>query len=227
MDRVHFHEPDMAIDAGPRIPAAATRLDIGTDGNLVWLAAIFQVGRQVVAQTHISIGALAQQVPIDPDLAVHVDTVKIHGDFLSLVRFGKRERFAIPTDASGKIPDRGSAGHRRIVGLLNAPVVWNIKSPPLGIVENWVLGTGCLAQMEGPILGEANSHPGVVSARPAEARLGCCEHKKASGHNQFARGQRKGFYCHVERDSASQTKGAKPETSPSVWGCHSGQSANF
>ena len=137
MDQVHFCEPDIPIDAGPRIPATATRFDIGTDGDVVWLAAIFQVGRQVVAQTHISIGALTQQVPIDPDLAVHIHTVKIDSDFFAFVGFRQSESFAIPTDASGKIPDRGSAGHFGIVGLLNAPVMRHIEFPPLGIIKAW------------------------------------------------------------------------------------------
>ena len=135
---------------------------------MVWLAAVFQIGREVVAQTHISIRALTQQVAIDPDLAVHIDAVEINGDFLALVRFGKRERFAIPTDAAGKVADRRAPGHLGIVGLLDAPVVRHIQFPPLGIVENWVLGTGCLAQMKGPILGEANSRPRLASARSAE-----------------------------------------------------------
>ena len=154
MDRVHFHEPDIPIDAGPRIPAAATWLDIGTDGDVVWLTAVFQVGREVVAETHISIGALTQQVPIDPDLAVHVDPVEIQGDFLALVRFGKRERFAIPTDAAGKVADRGTPGHLGIVGLLDAPVVWHIQFPPLGIIKPRHLRTRRLTEMKSPILGE-------------------------------------------------------------------------
>ena len=135
MDRVHFHEPDMAIDAVPWIPATATRFDIGTDGDVVFLGAIFQVGRQVVAKTHISIGALTQQVPIDPDLAVHVDAVKIDGDFLAFVRFGNRECLAIPPHPSGKIADGRTPGHFGIIGQLNTPVVRHIQHAPLRVVE--------------------------------------------------------------------------------------------
>lgn len=110
MDLVHFHEPDMAIDSGTRIPATATRLDIGTDGNVVWLAAVFQIGREVVAQTHISIRAMPEKVPIDPDLAVHIHAVKIDGDFFAFVRFRQSEGFAIPPDATRQIPDSATPG---------------------------------------------------------------------------------------------------------------------
>ena len=179
MDRVHFHEPDIPIDAGPRIPAAATWLDIGTNGDVVWLAAVFQVGREVVAQTHISIRALTQQVAIDPDLAVHIDTVKIHGDFLAFVRFGKRERFAIPTDAAGKVADRRAPGHLGIVGLLDAPVVRHIQFPPLGIIKPRHLRTRCLTEMKGPFVAEANSLPRLARGRSAETHPSRRESKQA------------------------------------------------
>ena len=135
VNRVHFHEPDTTVDSGARIPATAIRFHIGSNGDVVFLRPVFQVGREVVAETHVSTRALAQKMPVDPDLAVHVNTVKIDGDFLAFVRFRKRESLAIPAHTPGKVTYGSPPGHLGIIGQLNTPVVWHIQNRPFCVVE--------------------------------------------------------------------------------------------
>jgi hypothetical protein len=66
----------------------------------------------------------------------------------AFVGFRQSESFAIPTDASGKIPYRGSAEHFGIVGLLNAPVMRHIEYAPLRVVETRGFSARSLTQMK-------------------------------------------------------------------------------
>ena len=101
VNRVHFRQPDVAIHTSTRIPATAIRLDINPDGDVVWFPAKFHMRCKVVTKPDIAIRAASQQMPVDPDLAVHIHTVKVDGDFMATIRLGQGKNLPIPPDASG------------------------------------------------------------------------------------------------------------------------------
>src|SRR5262245_13418367 len=143
MHRVDHFQMRVPIDAAAGIPARSWLFGVvAADGENVFLTvAEIQMISHVVAETDVAVGALAERVAIDPDFAVGHDAVELDADALGLVLGGKREMFAIPTDAPGQI-STGAAGRGILIKRsFDAPIVRNIELSPSGVIEADGLGS--------------------------------------------------------------------------------------
>jgi len=79
MYRVDCYQSDMAVNAGPCVPARGWLVAVvHSDGQAVGLAGRFKVGSEVVPEGCITVGAFAQVLTIDPNLTVGHHTVKFN-----------------------------------------------------------------------------------------------------------------------------------------------------
>jgi len=109
MQRIGDRHPHMPVNARTGIPAAVRLLGIvHAHGKDIRLAAEVQKRRQVILETEIAERIMAKVLAVDPDIAVAIDTVKLHGDFFTAQRLWRRKSFAIPAMPVGKKPPRAS-----------------------------------------------------------------------------------------------------------------------
>src|SRR4051812_43078424 len=89
----------MPINAGTRIPPRSRlRRSIRSHGEQVFLAvAKANMGRQIVAKTHIAIWPLADGMPVDPDFTVRHHAVKLN-EHVSFLVASNGKLFSIPPD---------------------------------------------------------------------------------------------------------------------------------
>ena len=132
MDVAGDDEADVAIDSGAGVPAggglggvvAADGEGVGGGGAEV------EVAGEFVAESDVAVGALAEVVAVDPDVAVGHDAVELDEDAAVGVGDGDGEVFAIPADTVGEV---GSALSGR-VGLgeraFDGPVVGDAEGAP-------------------------------------------------------------------------------------------------
>ena len=92
-------EPDMAVKAGARIPAAVRSVVVDLYGKNVF-AVLAEVRRQVVLETCVAVWMLAEFCSIDPEFGVHVDAVEAHRDSATFWPLGRGKRLSIPANAS-------------------------------------------------------------------------------------------------------------------------------
>ena len=101
-------QPDVAVDARSRVPAAVAPFVADPNGQHV-LAGAPEMGRQVVSKCGVPVWVMAQERAVQPDVTVHVDAVEddLH---LAAGRDGsRREVLAIPAGAAHEPPGVTSA----------------------------------------------------------------------------------------------------------------------
>ena len=59
-----------------------------------------QIRRKIVLKRCIAIRMFSQLLPVDPDLTVHIDPIKINDDLLARHTGRQGEALAVPADAS-------------------------------------------------------------------------------------------------------------------------------
>ena len=147
-------QPHVAVDAAPGVPARVGLLGIVHPHGQHVFGSPLQVGRQVVAERDVSVGARAQRMAVDVDGAVHVHAIKVYVEAFALVRLVHGKGFAVPAHASGQ---RASASARRIVFrkiALDGPIVRQVQLPPLRVVVGGLRGIGNIAKPECPAGGK-------------------------------------------------------------------------
>ena len=73
-------EGDMPVDTGTGVPSAVAPFVAHADGKDIVAAGRIKVGCEVVVKGRVAVGMIAEVVTVEPDIAVHVDTVEINGD---------------------------------------------------------------------------------------------------------------------------------------------------
>ena len=147
-------QPHVAVDAASGVPARVGLLGIVHPHGQHVFGSPLQVGRQVVAERDVSVGARAQRMAVDVDGAVHVHAIKVYVEAFALVRLVHGKGFAVPAHASGQ---RASASARRIVFrkiALDGPIVRQVQLPPLRVVVGGLRGIGNIAKPECPAGGK-------------------------------------------------------------------------
>lgn len=91
---------------------------------------------------------------VDPHLAISIDAVKLDKDRLSFHAQWHSECLAIPANATRQCT--AASARRRLFTKLafDTPVVWQIESSPLRIVQIHILSPGNIAELKAPILVE-------------------------------------------------------------------------
>src|SRR5579859_1663406 len=96
-----FDQPDVAVNPRSRIPPRRRLLrSVDADSDDV-VAAEIHVAGQVVAETDITVGPVAEMKTVDPDVAVRHHPVEL--DKHAAIRFAGRQgkMFPIPADTTG------------------------------------------------------------------------------------------------------------------------------
>src|SRR5689334_8660124 len=107
---------------------------------------------------------------IEPNFAVAIDAVKLDEDQLSFCSCGNDECLAIPADTAGQRSATGTGRILLVKSAFDTPVVWQVQSPPLRVVETRVLRTGDVAKPKAPVLVERDCFSGT---RIGEAEWRC------------------------------------------------------
>ena len=164
VNRIRDGQPRVAVNPRAGIPAAVLAFVAHAHGEDVLLARRFQVGREVVFETRVAVGMVAEQVAVDPHVRVHVNAVEPHRDALAGVRRCQREVLCDtspmpPTTCPVECAALAVAGVerpdalRRILlrrQILDAPVVRQIERPPGFVVEARSFGAGSVRAQETP-----------------------------------------------------------------------------
>lgn len=158
VDRVQCCQPDIAVNAGAGIPARVWLLRVvDLYCNYIWTTTVDQMRRQLVYERAVTVRTLSEIMTVDPHLAIAVNAVELDKYRLPFRSQGHREGLAVPTNAARQ---RAAASARRsfLTELaFDAPVVRQIQTTPLGIVQIRVLSVGNIAKLKAPILVERNS----------------------------------------------------------------------
>ena len=131
---------------------------IHSDGEDVWCIAEFQVRREVAFESGVAVGAAANEVAVDPDFGVVVDTFEFDGDEFGFGDWIEIKGFAIPADASRR--EAGATGVFRAERALDAPIVREIQHAPTGIIEARHHAGGEIAFAEFPVAVEIHDGSG-------------------------------------------------------------------
>ena len=75
-------QPDMAVDAGAAIPSAGLADVLDLDGEHVFLAGGFEIGREIIEERRVAIRMIAQVPAVEPNVRVHINAVETDGDVL-------------------------------------------------------------------------------------------------------------------------------------------------
>ena len=117
------YEPHVAIDARARIPAAVLLLRVvHTDHYLVF--PYINIRCDVNPESRVAIGPAASQMTVDINVGIHIDTLEVEANLLTLVCLAQSEHTAIPSLARGQIGPVVACRSIDIEALLDAPVVW-------------------------------------------------------------------------------------------------------
>jgi hypothetical protein len=87
----------------------------------------------VEAEPRVAVRVIAQQLPVQIHVGVHVDAVEIEADRLAGHRPRQGERLAVPAEPAGEVPGGIALGGRGL--LLDAPVVRQGARSPRRVVE--------------------------------------------------------------------------------------------
>ena len=115
---------------------------------------------QLVGKGAVTVRTLSEIMTVDPDFAITVDAVKLDKDRLPFRSHGHREGLPIPADTARQ---RAAASARRSLLTeltFNTPIVRQIKSSPLRIVQTSVRPVGNITELKAPILVEQDSFAG-------------------------------------------------------------------
>ena len=116
--------------------------------------------RQFVLERDVAVRPFPEIVTVDPNLAIAIDAVKLDKDRLPFRSHGHREGLPIPADAARQ---RAAASARRSLFTeltFDAPIVRQLKSSPLRIVQTSVRPVGNITELKAPILVERDSCAG-------------------------------------------------------------------
>src|SRR5689334_13209904 len=134
--------------------------------------------RQIVLERDVAVRTFPEVVIVDPDLAIAIHAIKLDEDLFSLGSERDIEVLAIPTDAAGQRSTTCSSRRLFTELTFNAPVVRQIKLPPLRIIQADVLSTRNFTKMKAPAL--IKNHP-FPRPRISEAERSCTQQQTKSG----------------------------------------------
>ena len=158
VDRRRDGEPHMAVDAAAGVKARiGRRRVVHAHGHHIGGGAEIEVGCQLVFERRVAVGPVAEEVAIDPHVAIAVDAVEGQEDPAAAQRFVELERLAIPADAARQ--EAGSAGVRSAIGPFDGPIVRQIQSAPGAIVGGGLFRARGVAQVELPAVVEIAAFP--------------------------------------------------------------------
>jgi hypothetical protein len=175
----------VTVDAGAGVPAQG-RLErvVDAHGEDVGAAVRGQELREVVAEADEAVGPATEELPVDPDLAVHVDAVELHDDLLP-GHGGEREALPVPADPVVEVAARGLALGRRVERPLDAPVVGQVERAPGGVVEAGPPRGRVVPELEAPAAVEGDHLARACRGRRPEAGGGERE-QDAEGDEKLA-----------------------------------------
>jgi len=160
MHRVGDDQPDVAIDAGARIPARiGLQRIVDAHGDDIRLAVGAQIGRQVVDEGDVAIGPQAQGMTVDPDFAALIDAVELDGDALSAPAAREGDRLAIPADTGDRVAAGPAAGRGLIQWQPKAPVMRQGNRRPVANRKGRILRARMITQTEAPAVIESDFAP--------------------------------------------------------------------
>ena len=93
-------EPDVAVDARTGVPAAGLAAGVCPDSKHVGRASKTRIRGQVEREPRVAVGVCPQQMPVEPDRRVHVNTVEGHAQALAFEGGRQHKRLTIPADAA-------------------------------------------------------------------------------------------------------------------------------
>ena len=93
-------DPHMAIYAASAIPSAVGLVAVIHSHCHHVLFAIFYIRCHIIAERTVAVGSLSEQGAVYPHLSVHIHTVEVDVELLSLVGIIHIECLAIPTDTA-------------------------------------------------------------------------------------------------------------------------------
>ncbi|OPZ14179.1 MAG: hypothetical protein BWZ10_01965 [candidate division BRC1 bacterium ADurb.BinA364] len=163
-------QPNMTVNARPRVPAAV-RLEAVVHANAQDVVfAELHVGRQIVIIAHVAVVAHAERVAVDPDFGVAIDAIELNQHALAFVFDGQRKGFSIPGRPGGQ--KRVAARPRFIEIALDAVVMGQIEPPPLAIVELALMMLERILLAEAPVLVQKRFSPNVQFGAGNDPGLG-------------------------------------------------------
>src|SRR5450432_546065 len=127
---------------------------INTNSYYIGSTIFFEVFSNVITDSNKPIGSVSQEISVDPDIAVHVNTIEFYHYFFRCI--GRYKTFAVPSDAMNKIAGIPVTGRRWIYCAFNTPIVWKGKSAPLTIIKCWFFGSCIITRPEPPVFIKRN-----------------------------------------------------------------------
>ncbi len=106
--------------------------------------------RKLITKANVSVGTLPEMETIDPNIAVSHDTVKIYEHSTCLVTCGDSEVLPIPANSTRKKPTGSTRRILLIKSAFYAPVMRQIKAPPVAVVVGRLLCVGRIGKAEFP-----------------------------------------------------------------------------
>ena len=169
-------QPGVPVDSGARVPAAIGLVGVVRLHRNQVIAAVLQVGTEIVAKTDVPIRPLAEKLTVDPHLAELIDAVELDRHLSAAVRFGNAEMLPVPADTRGQIA--ALAPRRRILteGPLDAEVMRQVHVFPTRVREIRLLRAGRIPVEEPPAEVE-----GIPDARPAAPTLRVRQYRRDTG----------------------------------------------
>ena len=102
MYRVGFHQPYIPVNSRTTVPAWVWLFwIIHFYRQHILLFSKIKEGGQVVFKRDVPVGADTKWIPVDKNLAVHVNAVEPNVDFFWSIFGRQRKDFPVPSDASG------------------------------------------------------------------------------------------------------------------------------
>ena len=115
---------------------------------------------EIVAEPDEAVGPASEELAVEPDVAVHIDPVKLDDDLLA-GSGRKREALPIPAGAVREIAAITLALRRRVHGTFDAPVVGHVEGAPACVVEVGPTGSRVILKVEAPAVIEGNDLSGA------------------------------------------------------------------
>jgi len=171
MHGVSDNQADMAVDAGPGVPARG-RLPrvVGADGEHILR---LQMAGKFISKADVPIRAFAERETIDPNFTIRHHAIEFDVDATAGVGGSEREVLAIPADSSGQIAATLAGEILFVEGTFDGPIVRDGDSTPRGIGEIRRFGAGLIGFEETPVGIEGlndTRHGGSGHRRPAGGR---------------------------------------------------------
>ena len=161
MHGIHGVDVHVPVDAVAGIPARRGLLGVvGPDGNDVVGAVQSDIIRNIVVQGQIAHGPVAQQVLVDPHVAVGHDASELDIDPLPGKLAVKLEVFAVPARPAAEIAAAPLHGAVLVIVVLDPPIVGHIEDAPRGIIESRAPGVFGVTAQELPFFVDVDGRSG-------------------------------------------------------------------